>query len=314
MRETRSGVRLDDGPILLTGAGGFVGSHMMTELGMGEGDAAVDARSGYPVPDGVSRIVWDLPSACPGLPGGFRYVVHMAAISSVSRSFRDAGRVWEVNLLGTLSVLEYVVDRCPGARLLFVGTSDAYGSCDGVITEDTPVAPGNPYAASKAAAEIAVLQTARSSGIDAVVTRTFPHFGPGQDASFALPSFCRRIVSARREGAGTIVTGNLEPVRDYLYVTDVTRAYAALLAHAVGSGVYNVCSGRGRTMREMLDVLLSLSGAELEAVPDDGLFRTADVSRQVGSPDRLRAATGWECEVPLEEGLGKLLEWWEDRA
>ena len=117
MRETRSGFQLEDGPILVTGAGGFVGRHLMAELGMGEGDIAADIHSDYPVPHGVRKTEWLLPSASPSGLGQVRYVVHLAAMSSVSRSFLQVRKAYETNLLGTLSVLEYMAAESPGARM-----------------------------------------------------------------------------------------------------------------------------------------------------------------------------------------------------
>ncbi len=313
MRETRSGALLEDGPFLVTGAGGFVGRHLMYELNMGEGDIAADVGDGYPVPEGVRKVRWLLPSDPPSELGEVRYIVHLAAMSSVSRSLNEVQKAYEINLLGTLSVLEYMAARSKDARILFVSSSDVYGSNEELMTEDTSIAPCNPYGATKAAAEIAVHQFACNYDLDTVVSRSFPHFGPGQDSAFALPSYCRRIISAGREGSRTIVTGNLEPVRDYLYVSDVVKAYSGLLARAQKGCVCNVCSGQGRTMGELVETLISLSGLCLELEADSSLFRPVDVSRQVGSPARLQALTGWEQEIPTETGLRKLLEWWEDR-
>jgi GDP-4-dehydro-6-deoxy-D-mannose reductase len=313
LRETRNGARLEDGPILVTGAGGFAGRHLMNELNMGEGDVSADVDDRYPVPEGVRKVVWSLPNDPPPELDEVRHIVHLAAMSSVSRSLREVQKAYEINLIGTLSVLEYMVERSRNARLLFISSSDVYGSTEELMTEDTAIVPCNPYGATKAAAEIAVSQFTRNYDLDAVVTRSFPHFGPGQDSTFALPSYCRRIIKARREGSRAIVTGNLEPVRDYLYVSDVVRAYAGLLARARKGSTCNVCSGQGRSMRELIETLISLSGLHLGLEADSSLIRPVDVSRQVGSPARLHAVTGWEQEIPIETGLRTLLEWWEDR-
>lgn len=299
--------------MLVTGAGGFAGRRLMEHLRMGEGDMAADLTDDFPAPQGVRRVAWKLPSEAPEELGPARYVVHLAAVSSVFRSLGDVRLTWETNLMGTLSVLRMMESRCPDARLLLVSSSEVYGPSGSPLDEDSEIGPLNPYGASKAAAELAARQTAHSGGLDLVVSRSFPHFGPGQHRDFALPSFCRRIAEAARGGGGTIRVGNLGPVRDYLYLDDVTRAYCHLLA-AGGSGeTYNVCSGRGRCMGDILGLLVEISGTDIELEVDPGLFRAADVKYQVGDPGRLRALTGWRPEYSLEDGLRELYAWWEER-
>jgi GDP-4-dehydro-6-deoxy-D-mannose reductase len=215
--------------------------------------------------------------------------------------------------MGTVSVLEYIVSVCPDARLLFISSGEVYGSSDDPMSEDAPINPYNPYGTTKATAEIAIRQFAGNYDLDTVISRSFPHFGPGQSEQFALPSFCRRIIAAGREGKGTIATGNLDPVRDYLYVTDVVRAYACLLSGGTRGSVYNVCSGSGSTMRSLVETLIRISGLELRIEVDRNLFRVTDISTQVGSPSRL-LSLGWQQQSSLESGLTTLFEWWEARV
>ncbi len=313
MRATRSGCVLQDGPILVTGGGGFVAEHLMRELNMGRGDVATDLADDYPVPEGVRKVRWPLPSEAPAELGDFRYVVHLAAMSSVSSSLSEVHKAYETNLMGTVSVLEYIVSSCREARLLFISSGEVYGSSDDPMSEDAPISPYNPYGTTKAAAEIAVRQFAGNYDLDTVVSRSFPHFGPGQNERFALPSFCRRIITAGREGKGTILTGNLDPVRDYLYVSDVVRAYTCLLSGGTRGSVYNVCSGCGITMGSLVETLIRISGLELRVEVDRNLFRVADISTQVGSPSRL-LSLGWQQQSSLESGLTTLFEWWEARV
>jgi GDP-4-dehydro-6-deoxy-D-mannose reductase len=313
LRELRCGVQLDEGPVLVTGAGGFVGRHLMEALGMGEGDWAVDLTDDFPAPPGVRKAAWPLPGAPPDGIGEVRYVVHLAAISSVSRSLREVRRAYETNLMGTLSVLETVASQSPGARMLLVSSAEVYRSVDRLIAEESEIGPCNPYGTTKAAAEIAAGQFSESFDLDIVVSRSFPHFGPGQDSGFALPSFCRRIIRAAREGGGSMRVGNLRPIRDYLYVGDVVRAYCYILARGRRGGVYNVCGGEGRSMAEILRVLIGISGADVSLEVDPELFRPADMAFQVGDPTKLRALLGWRPRLSLEEGLQRLYEWWEER-
>ncbi len=281
---------------------------------MGEGDLAADLTAGFPAPAGVRRLAWRLPEEAPAGIGPVRYVVHLAAVSSVSRSLRDVRGTWMTNLMGTLSVLEMMAEKSPGARFLLVSSSEVYTPSARPLGEDSKIGPLNPYGASKAAAEVAAGQMADSLGLDIVVSRSFPHFGPGQDPGFALPSFCRRIAEAAGGGGEMVRVGNLRPVRDYLYVDDVVRAYCHLLAAGEAGCVYNVCSGRGRSMGDILARLVEISGAEVSLEVDPDLCRPADVESQVGDPGRLRALTGWRPEYALEDGLRELYEWWEERV
>jgi len=308
------GADLESGPILVTGAGGFVGRHLMSHLGMGGGDIAADATTDFEAPEGVRKIAWSLPSEAPAELGEVRYIVHLAAMSSVSRSLREVHKAYEINLMGTVSVMEHMVSRCPGARLLLVSSAEVYRSSDGLITETSAIGPRNPYGTTKAAAEIAAFQFARNYDLDILVTRAFPHFGPGQSDGFAFPSFCRRILAARSTGERSIPVGNLKPVRDYLYVTDVARAYACILARGLSGSIYNVCTGHGNSIADMVRMLIRISGADLDLRVDPELFRPADVEFQVGDPSKLTALLGWNPLVGREEGLSRLFRWWEERA
>ena len=306
-------IGLKPGPVLVTGAGGFAGHHLMNQLEMGDGDIATDVTTDFSAPEGVRKIPWELPSKAPLEIGEVRYIVHLAAMSSVSRSLKEIHRAYEINLMGTISVLEYMVSTCPGARLLLVSSSEVYKSNDDIITENSEIGPRNPYGTTKAACEIAAFQFARNYGLDVVVSRSFPHFGPGQSEDFAFPSFCRRIIQARRSGRKTIRVGNISPVRDYLYVTDVVRAYQYILSRGHKGSIYNVCTGCGNTIEDMLAMLIDISGGGIRLEKDPDLFRPVDVEFQVGSPSRIRSLLGWQPEVDRVEGLKRLFAWWEAR-
>ncbi|NLP04863.1 NAD-dependent epimerase/dehydratase family protein [Candidatus Fermentibacteria bacterium] len=308
-RVTASGFELADGPVLVTGAAGFVARFLMEELRMGPGDIATDMTTDFTVPDGVTRVAWTLPSPPPVDLADVAFVVHLAAMTSVARSHGAALDYYHANAMGTVSLVDSLLEASSAARLLFVSSADVYGSVEGAIRESCPPNPASPYAGSKAAAEIAVLQAHRSAGLDAVIARPFPHFGPGQAPHFALPSFCRRVIEAAAAGAGSVKGGNLSAVRDYTYVSDVASAYSAILAAGASGEVYNVASGRGRTMGEVLEAVIGISGVRLEIETDPGLMRQADIASQVGDPSRL-AELGWRPVVDFHEGLSRLYDWW----
>ncbi|OPL18755.1 MAG: hypothetical protein AVO35_13225, partial [Candidatus Aegiribacteria sp. MLS_C] len=277
------------GPLLVTGAGGFVGPYLMRELGMGPGDYAADLNDSFEAPPGVRKLAWELPSPPPDGLGPVEAVVHLAAVSSVALSLDGMRRAYEVNLMGTLSLLEWTAEHSPGARFLLVSSSEVYRPSEGLLEESSPLGPVNPYGVTKAACELAAFQMAGSLDIDLVVARPFPHFGPGQEPVFALPAFCRRIIEASRTGAGSMRVGNLSPVRDYLFVTDVAVAYRRMLADGLPGGIYNVCTGKGVSMEEMVRSLMDIAGVHLELEVDPSLFRPVDVVFQVGDPSGIEA-------------------------
>jgi GDP-4-dehydro-6-deoxy-D-mannose reductase len=284
------------GPVLVTGAGGFVGRHLRERLGESfvpfEGDV-LDAAA-------VGATVREV------RPSG---VVHLAAESSVARSWEDAAHVWSVNVGGTVNVLEAVRREQPGARVLFPSTGEVYGRAKRVPTpEGEPVAPLSPYAASKAAAELACGQAARASGLDVVIARAFNHEGPGRDERFAVGSWTRQIVRLEAEGGGILLVGDLSAQRDLTDVRDVCRAYLLLLDASVPAGIYNVGSGRAVLMRRVLELLVEQASVPIQVEQEQGRLRPADIPKLAGDISRLRAATGWKPKIPLESTLADTLE------
>jgi GDP-4-dehydro-6-deoxy-D-mannose reductase len=236
-------------------------------------------------------------------------VVHLAAASSVRDSWDDPGEVWRVNAVGTVNLLEAVRSAAPEARVLFASTGDVYGRADSVPTdEEAPVAPVSPYAASKAAAEIACSQ-ARRTGLDVVVARAFQHEGPGRDERFAVGSWTRQIADLEQTGGGVLKVGDLSARRDISDVRDVCRAYRLLLDPRIPAGTYNVASGRVVPMEEVLDLLLSLARCPIEVERDPVRQRPVDVPVVSGDASRLRSATGWTPQIPLEQTLADALDY-----
>lgn len=293
--------------VLVTGAEGFVGGHLLprlVEAGMDVTgtDRDVDVTDRDALVAAVRRV---RPEA----------IVHLAAQSSVAASWKDPLSAYRLNYLGSSHLLSVVEQEAPGARLLLIGSSDAYGSDAGAggrpIRETDPLLPESPYARSKAAAEL-LGALASDRGLDVVRIRAFTHIGPGQSDRFVASSFARQVVEVecgRREPR--LVVGNLESVRDLLDVRDVVDAYARLLDRQVPAATYNVASGQGVPVRRILDELLDLAGLQLEVVVDPERFRPTDF--RIGDATRLRKATGWAPRIGLRETLAGLLDWWRAR-
>jgi GDP-4-dehydro-6-deoxy-D-mannose reductase len=182
------------------------------------------------------------------------------------------------------------------------------------LDEDSPTAPLTPYAASKLAAEAVVAQAHLGHGQHVVTVRPFNHIGPGQTPNFAVPALAKRIVEADRRGAPTIPVGNLSARRDFTDVRDVVRAYRLLIEFGHPGEVYNVCSGRDVSIREIADGLLTLAGTTLEFETDPSLVRPVEVPVLRGDPGRLVDATGWKPEIPLDQTLADVLAYWRQHA
>jgi GDP-4-dehydro-6-deoxy-D-mannose reductase len=289
--------------VLVTGARGFVGGHLVRCLaGRGAEVAELDREDGD-VCDAAST-ARAVEAARPDA------VVHLAGLASVARSFDRPVETYRANALGTVHVLEAVRAHAPGARVVVASSADVYGAArpeDLPLTESSPLAPASPYAASKAAAEYAALAYRRGFGLDAVVARSFNAVGPGQSTEFALPSFADQLAAIARGAAPPVLrVGNLEAERDLTDVRDVARAYALLVERADVEGVYNVCTGAAVSMRAALDLLVRAAGLDVAVEVDPSRLRPADAPRLVGSAERLERATGWRPEITLEQSLADL--------
>jgi GDP-4-dehydro-6-deoxy-D-mannose reductase len=274
---------------LVTGPAGFVGTHLHAELG----EAFVPYEADVLDADALRKAVT-----------GADAVVHLAAQSSVAASWEDTLQTWRVNVDGTVGVLEAVRAERPAARVLFASTGEVYGKASRIPTpEDERIAPVSPYAASKAAAELAC----SFSGLDVVVARATNHEGPGRDDRFAVGSWARQIARLEAEGGGTLLVGDLSAERDILDVRDVCRAYGLLLDPAVPAGTYNVAAGKTVKMSDVVELLVRLARVPVLVERDESRVRPADIPRLSSDPSKLRAATGWEPEISLEQTLADAL-------
>lgn len=308
--------------ILITGANGFVGPHLARDL-----DAAGDQVHGVGLgapPAGVALAGWhgfDLLEVA-SLEGAVKevrpdFVVHLAGQSSAAASFADPEGTFRVNVEGTRLLLDVVARLAPRARTLIVSSSEVYGPQpeNTRVREDAPCRPVSPYASSKAEAERVSLEQSRVTGQDMIVARAFAHTGPGQAPHFVVPSFAQQIAAIESGSAEPCLrVGNLEVTRDLSDVRDVVRAYAALLRRGRSGAVYNVCSGAGVRLTEVVASLVAQARVPVRVETDPSRLRPADVPWLVGDPALLARDTGWRAEIPLESTLRDVLEEWRARA
>ncbi len=290
---------------LITGASGFVGPYLTQHLAE-SGDDVVCVSRTTGGPDLLDSKMW-----C-DLVGDHQpdIIYHLAGFSDVGASWDDPKAAFSANANGTQSVLEAVRVTKPGTRVVFVSSSDVYGtvpSADLPITENTPTRPNSPYGASKVAAEQLARQYCRGFSTPVVIARPFNHIGPGQSTRFAAPSFAKRIVDCEAAGGGVVTHGDLSARRDFTDVRDVVQAYRLLGTDGVPGETYNICSGVDIEMSELLALLVNQATVPVETRINPELMRPVELPALRGSFARLQAATGWKPTIPLSQTLTDIL-------
>ncbi len=297
--------------ILVTGAAGFVGQHLLPALRAAFPDAALhtpafdvtDAAAGNAAIDAVR------PDA----------VVHLAAIAAIPEARQDPVRAWRVNLLGTLNVARAILAQAPACTLLFASSADIYGAsfrAGTPLNEEALPAPLNTYAATKAAADLA-LGAMAAEGLRVIRVRPFNHTGPGQAPGFVVPAFAEQVARiAAGLQAPVLRVGALDPMRDFLDVRDVCAAYALCLAHsdALAPGtVLNVASGQPRRVGDILAALIAAAGVRAEVLTDPGRLRPTDIPVATGDAALARRLLGWAPAIPWEQTIADVLADWQAR-
>jgi GDP-4-dehydro-6-deoxy-D-mannose reductase len=300
--------------IFITGAGGFVAAHLAAQL-RADGDEGFGfLLPGERLPEGLAGAAGDLTAGDGALGGAIRAFapegcIHLAGISSVPAARADPVRAARVNIEGTLRLLDAMRAQAPSARTLVVSTAHVYGSPppDRHLDEDAPLRPETMYAATKAAADALALQVARDRGQAVMVARPVNHIGPGQSPDFVVASFVRQLCAASPGGGRVrLQVGNLDSVRDFLDVRDVTRAYRLLLERGRPGLAYNIAGGERLRIGALLDRLCARAGVEAEITQDPDRMRPADASPCLATR-RLREATGWAPVLPLDRTLDDML-------
>jgi GDP-4-dehydro-6-deoxy-D-mannose reductase len=290
---------------LVTGASGFVGRHLMEHLrasgddvtGCDRADGSCDIGDRASVTAAIGRARPDV-------------VYHLAGWSDVGSSWGAPLEVFRANAEGTLNVLLACSEAGVG-RVLSVSSADIYG----VVTEDelpldedAQLRPVTPYAASKVAADYLGLQAWLGRKLPVLRVRAFNPLGPGQSPHFVAPALAERIARNELSGGHEIPVGNLSPRRDFTDVRDVVRAYRLLVEHGEPGQAYNICTGEDIAVRDLAERLVALSTRPMQLVRDPALERPVDIPVLRGDNSRLRAATGWAPEIPIDVTLADLLE------
>lgn len=307
---------------LITGATGFVGRHLVAELeretewqivGLGRRASSLGDRTRVLACDLlddelVQRTIGHL---APDV------IFHLASQSYVPKSVAAPAETLMNNVLGQLNVLEAVRAAGLGTGIVSICSAEEYGFVEPdetPVSEAQPFRPGNPYAVSKIAQDMLAYQYALSYQMPVVRLRPFSHVGPGQSDRFVLSSFARQIAEAELGRIEPVIlTGNLDAVRDFLDVRDVVRAYRLIAGDIVSGDVFNLASGVGRRIGDLLDRLIALSRVPVEVRQDPARLRPSDVPVLVGDASRFRARVDWEPRVSMETTLSDTLDDWRQR-
>ncbi len=298
--------------ILITGAEGFVGRHLLPQLarmfpGAKLATPRLDIRDPAAVRDAVVACA---PEAC----------IHLAAIAAVAAAEADLDAAWQVNLHGTLHLASAILRQMPACTLVFASTADAYGSSfrGGVpVTEATALAPLNTYSATKAAADLA-LGAMVGDGLRVIRVRAFNHTGPGQSSAFVVAAFARQVARiAAGVQAPVVQVGNLEAFRDFLDVRDVCRAYAMCVAKAAelpAGQILNIASGATRRIGDILTELTDIAGIKPAIEVHPARMRVADIPVAVGDASVAQELLGWAPEIQWPATLQETLRDWQGRV
>jgi GDP-4-dehydro-6-deoxy-D-mannose reductase len=304
--------------VLVTGAAGFVGSHLLERLEQEDVSVVAWLRPGTDAPVKGSRVRWmtvemlDRDAVFDAIATTAPTAIyHLAGIPHVGESWSHTYETFAGNVLATHYLFDALRRRSLAPRVLITSSATVYAPSANAITEAGAVNPNNPYGTSKLAQEMVARRSWEDDGIPGLIARSFNHVGPRQSPSFVAPSVARQIaaIEAGRQEP-VLVMGNMSAERDIMDVRDTVRGYVAMMRHATPGIPYNVCSGRPTAIHALVDLFVSKARVPVTVTRDSSRFRPNDTPLILGDRSRITADTGWAPEIPLEKTVGDLLAHW----
>ena len=305
---------------LIIGAAGFVGKYLIDHLRDDRGWSVSASKLPFEQLDARDTDIFDLDildrEAVTALLHKVQpdYIFHLAAQSSVALSWKQPGLTVDVNIKGTVNILEAirVLDKKP--RILLIGSGEEYGHIlpeDIPVSEETPLRPGNIYAVTKACQGMLGKIYADAYNLDIVSVRAFNHIGPGQASSFVVSDFCRQVAEIEAGKQEPVIrVGNLSAQRDFTDVRDVVRAYGLLIEHGLSGEVYNVGSGKAVKIKDILDMILEQSSADISTEIDKSKFRPVDITVIQVDTKKIKERTGWIAQIDIRQTSAETLDFW----
>jgi GDP-4-dehydro-6-deoxy-D-mannose reductase len=304
--------------VLVTGAAGFAGSHLLDQLEQTTAEVVAWRRPEDRLPAGRTgqELRWmaldmldrdavraAIADVCPTV------IYHCAGAAHVGASWTRSRETLAINALGTHHLIDAVRRARLSPRILVPGSAMIYRDLDRAIREDDPLGPQSPYGISKLAQEMLGARAVAEDGIDVLLTRSFNHVGPRQDPAFFAAGFARQIATIEAGLAEPVIAvGNLSARRDLTDVRDTVRAYRVLVERGRPGVFYNVCSGEARAIADVLALMLSAATVSIQVHVDPARYRPHDAPLVLGDPTRIRTETGWAPEIPLEQSIRDLLD------
>jgi GDP-4-dehydro-6-deoxy-D-mannose reductase len=310
--------------VLITGIAGFVGSHL-AELLLEKGEEVFGICLACESLENIEDIKKDLHLTNCDITDFDQLskvikrinpdeIYHLAALSSVGKSFAHSLNTIETNVRGTLYLLEILRNAKKETRILIVGSSDMYGIVkpkDIPITEEKPLLPISPYGTSKAMCDLLAYQYFKSYGVQAIRVRAFNHTGPRQGMGFVVPDFASQIAKIEAGILPPVMKGgNLSSKRDISDVRDIVRGYQLLMKKGKAGEAYNICSGKAYSIKNVLKVLIFLSKKKIRVGVDEKKNRPAEIPVLAGDNSKIKRTTGWKPEISIEKTLEDTLNFW----
>ena len=243
------------------------------------------------------------------------YILHLASFSSVAYSWKHPIECFNNNTNIFLNIVDTVHKLGLNCRILSVGSSEEYGNVteqDIPLFEENKVLPCSPYAVARVSQEMLSNVYVNSYGLDIVMTRSFNHIGPLQDTRFVVPSFITRILKIKQDGKkeGNIETGDLSIIRDFVDVRDVVKAYYRLLVHGKTGELYNICSGKGFALKDIVAMIGQIVGVSVSTVTNPEYVRLNDNHIIIGSHEKIEKDIGWSPTIPIEVTLEDMVKYY----
>lgn len=304
---------------LVIGAAGFVGSYLIDEL-LSDGMEVYATKMSHEKYENTDVGIYDLnimnKDDIASLLFEIRpdYIFHLAAQSSVGLAWKNPGLTIDVNIKGSLNVMEALRELYYKPRVLMIGSGEEYGHIqpdETPITENTLLRPGNIYAATKACQNMIGSIYARAYDLNLVFVRAFNHIGPGQAPLFVVSDFCKQVAEIEKGLREPVMkVGNLASKRDFTDVRDVVKAYTQLIQLGEAGETYNVGQGNAREIREILDLIVSMSSVEINVETDPNKIRPVDVPVIEADITKITRLTGWTPQISLEQTIQDVLDYW----
>ena len=246
------------------------------------------------------------------------YVLHLASVSSVAQSWHTPLDSFVNNTNIFLNLVEQIRLKKLPCRILSVGSSEEFGEVTELelpLTEEHPLKPLSPYAVARVSQEMLSKIYADGYSMDIVMTRSFNHIGPGQRDVFVISSFAKQLVQLSKEPSATktITTGNLAVIRDFVDVRDVVRAYYLLLKSGRRGEVYNICSGKGIVLKDIISTMSELLDINVNTLVNPALIRPNENKKVIGSYQKIKTELGWQPEIDTKKSLADIIQYWQSK-